>query len=165
MNFEGAPVDALVDTGSPVTIVSLNFLLRTLAGKRPKGQTPAEWEKEVKARMEPPAITLRNYGGGELNIVRQMTVVIERGDHKCQAVVLIQKGAPLDLLLGTDLHSNLGFLLLKTGSSGMAVDLLQGEKWMIEHPSFPPTVDASPSSKPELCFSRTKKLWYAFSSQ
>ena len=30
MNFEGASVNALVDTGSPVTIVSLNFLLRTV---------------------------------------------------------------------------------------------------------------------------------------
>ena len=45
VNFKGAPVDALVDTGSPVTIVSLNFLLRTLTEKRPKGQTTAEWEK------------------------------------------------------------------------------------------------------------------------
>ena len=31
VNFEGVPVKALVDTGSPVTIVSLDFLLHTLA--------------------------------------------------------------------------------------------------------------------------------------
>ena len=63
--------------------------------------------------------------------------------------ILVQKGAPLDLLLGTDLHSKLGFQFLKTKSGGTAVDLLQGEKWTVEQPL---PMDTSPSSPPELLF-------------
>ena len=33
------------------------------------------------------------------------------GDHKCHTTILIKKGAPLDLLLGTDLHSELVFII------------------------------------------------------
>ena len=55
----------------------------------------------------------------------------------------------MDLLLGTDLHSKLGFQFLKTKSDGTAVDLLQGEKWTVEQPL---PVDTSPSSPPELLF-------------
>lgn len=55
----------------------------------------------------------------------------------------------MDLLLGTDLPSKLGFLFLKTESGGTAVDLLQGEKWTVDQPL---PVDTSPSTPPELSF-------------
>ena len=64
----------------------------------------------------------------------------------------------MDLLLVTDLHSKLGFLFLRTESSGTAVDLLQSGKWMIEQPSSPPTVDASFSSEPELPFQEDQEV-------
>ena len=38
------PVEALLDTGSPVTVVSLKYML---AQKRPEGQSPEEWRSEV----------------------------------------------------------------------------------------------------------------------
>ena len=53
MKFEGRPVQALLDTGSPVTIVSLEFLLQTLAKQWPSSQTVAEWQVAVKARLKP----------------------------------------------------------------------------------------------------------------
>ena len=60
--FEGVPTRALLDTGSPVTIVSLNFVLQALAKQRKESQTPTEWEQEVKARLGPIKLTLQNYG-------------------------------------------------------------------------------------------------------
>ena len=38
VNFEGTPVQALLDTGSPVTIVSLSSLLCALVRQRPEKQ-------------------------------------------------------------------------------------------------------------------------------
>ena len=74
VKFEGRPVQALLDTGSPVTIVSLEFLLQTLAKQRPASQTVAEWQVAVKARLQPPSVTLQSYGGKELKCC-------EAGEH------------------------------------------------------------------------------------
>ena len=146
--FEGVPVCALLDTGSPVTIVSLSFLLKALAQQRTKDQTPAEWEEAVKLRLSPPTLTLQNYGGDELSIVRQLTAVISREDHSCEATVLVQKNAPLDLLLGTDLQAQLGFLFLKTETDGTAIDLLGKERWEVT-PTEQQRDDGLPTELPE----------------
>ena len=130
--FEGVPTRALLDTGSPVTIVLLNFVLQALAKQRElESQTPTEWEQVVKARLSPPKLTLQNYGGSDLDIIRQTTANISRENYACNATVLVQEDAPLDLLLGTDLHASLSFLLLETGSNGRALDLLQNKEWEV----------------------------------
>lgn len=131
VKFEGRPVQALLDTGSPVTIVSLEFLLQTLAKQRPASQTVAEWQIAVKARLQPPSVTLQSYGGKELNIVRQVSTVVSRGDHHCEATILVQKNAPLDLLLGTDLQSKLGFFFLQSSAEEAVTDLLQKKMWKL----------------------------------
>ena len=69
---------ALLDTGSPVTIVSLEFLLQTWAiplsdvgaRQKPIDQTTADWEAEVRVWLTPPTLTLINFGGDELSIIR-----------------------------------------------------------------------------------------------
>ena len=40
LKFEGSPYKVLLDTGSPVTIVSMTFLLQALAKQKPKEQDP-----------------------------------------------------------------------------------------------------------------------------
>ena len=60
--MEGAEMNALLDTGSPVTIVSMSFLLTALAIQRAPDQTPEEWRRWVDARLQPPTLKLRNYG-------------------------------------------------------------------------------------------------------
>lgn len=67
--LEGSKTVALLDTGSPVT-VSLEFILEALAKQRGEHQTPAEWRKMVEEPLEPSMVTLQNYSGTKLDIVR-----------------------------------------------------------------------------------------------
>ena len=69
----------------------------------------------MKARLEPPAITLQNYGGGRLNTVRQFKAHIRRGALAHELVVQVQRHGPVPLLVGTDLQPKLGFRLLQCG--------------------------------------------------
>ena len=140
VEFEGTRVRALLDTGSPVTIVSMDLALRALARKRPEGQCPEEWKESVKARLESPTITLRNYGGGELNIVIQMKAQLSRGSRSSLMVVQVQKGAPIDLLIGTDVQTQLGFLFLDSCPDGPAVDLLNGKVWSVSELQTPSVI-------------------------
>ena len=114
--FGGCPVTALLDTGSPSTIVSLDFLLETLAKQRAPEETPQEWRARIESRMEPPSIPLCSYGGQRLNMVCQTSVSIIRGRRTVTAKVQVQKGAPVRLLIGTDLLPRVGFMLLKAES-------------------------------------------------
>ena len=49
VQFEGSPVNALIDPGSPVSIVFLQFLLQALARQKPTEQDPTEWATAVKS--------------------------------------------------------------------------------------------------------------------
>ena len=60
-----------------------------------------------------------------------MSAVISREGYPCTATILVQKDAPLDLLLGTDLLSKLGFLFLRRKRDETAVDLLQEREWVL----------------------------------
>ena len=68
--LEGVPVSALLDTCSPVTNVSMDFLLQALKEQRVAGQSPAEWAQTVRERLQPPSLSLQNYGGDRLSIIR-----------------------------------------------------------------------------------------------
>ncbi len=124
VELEGNPVVALLDTGSPVTIVSLKFLVETLAKQRQKEQSPSDWRAMVEERLEEPTVTLQNYGGMRLNIVRQLKASITRPGHSVSAVIQVQKDAPAELLLGTDLLPKLGFHFVQSQPEGEDIDLL-----------------------------------------
>ena len=47
--------------------------------------------------------------------------------------MLVQKDAPLDLLLGTDLQTQLGFLFLQKKTNGTAVDLRTSKEERVDH--------------------------------
>lgn len=57
------PTEALIDTGSPMTIISLEFLMEVLEKERDQYGSIAEWEAESKKRFSPPTVALKNYGG------------------------------------------------------------------------------------------------------
>ena len=127
LELEGMPINALLDTGSPVSIVSLEKLLSAFAIKRPQGQSPDEWETEMRNRFQPPMVTLRNYGGGELSIVGQITASVSCSGFHVDALLQAQPNASVDLLVGTDLLPSLGFALLQLDERGHGKNLLKGE--------------------------------------
>ena len=122
VELEGEPVQALLDTGSPATIV---FLLEASAKKKPLSQSPDAWRKEMERRLEPTPLAMRNYGGEWLPVVRQVRTTICRPGHELEAVVQVQKDAPAKFLIGTDLLSKLGFLFVRTEVEDDDVDLLE----------------------------------------
>ena len=64
--------------GSPVTIVSLKFLVDALKKCGPPRQSPTDWRACVEKQMKPTTLSLQNYGGGEVNLVREIKVTIKR---------------------------------------------------------------------------------------
>ena len=122
--LEGEATTALLDTGSPVTIVSLEHLLRILARTRPPETTPEQWRAKVEDRLKPTSLNLRNYGGDELNIVRQISVSLTHGEHSVTATIQVQAAAPAPLLIGTDVLPQLGFQSLSKDHNEYK-DLLQ----------------------------------------
>lgn len=49
---------ALVDTGSPATIISLDFVLKVLAEQRDRSLTPALWKDETLKKFSVPEVEL-----------------------------------------------------------------------------------------------------------
>ena len=119
------PVQALLDTGSPVTIVSLNFFLKVAAQRRTTDQSPREWGESIRSRLKPSTVTLRSYGGDKLTIVSQVCCQLRWGAKEMNAVLQVQNGAPVDLLLGTDVLGRLGFGLVQQEGEGHTTDLLK----------------------------------------
>ena len=102
IRLDSTLVDALLDTGSPISIVSLEFYLKAAAQNRQPGQTPLEWGEEVRKKLKPTTLSLWSYGGNELEIVSQVTCKLERDGYHVTIILQVQKGTPVDLLLGTD---------------------------------------------------------------
>ena len=102
VQVEGVPVQALLDTGSPATIISLDLIVRVLATQKPKEHTPEQWKNEMRHKLKPTTMSLQNYGGGRLELIRQTSITLTRNGHTTCAIVQVQKGAPVELLLGTD---------------------------------------------------------------
>ena len=124
VNLEGSPAKAFLDSGSPVSIVSLEFFIKACVQNRKTGESPAEWGEKVKQRFQKPTVSLKNYGGGELNIVSEVECCLTRSNYTVKALLQVQKGAPVDLLLGTDTLPGLGFSFLQKESDGCSVELL-----------------------------------------
>ena len=60
----------------------------------------------------------------------QMLFTLTHGEKTCQAVVLVQTGASLELLLGTDVLAQLDFYLLEVPHvGGHMTELLKGDIW------------------------------------
>ena len=117
------PVQALLDTGSPISMVSVEFLLRVLLAATGTDRTKEELKDEARRRIEPTTISVRNFGGGEVNIIGQARVKLSRGAYCCLATMLVQKGTQLKVLLGTDLLPKIGFSFV---GNGEPTDLLTG---------------------------------------
>ena len=132
VELEGSTTDALLDTGSPATIVSLEFLMKALWKQKPAEQPREEWDGYFKKWIEPPDVTLQNYEGDRINTVGQVRVTISRGVHSHEAVIQVQRHGPFPLLIGTNLQAKLGFMFLQTNPDGTAVNLLNQQEVQIK---------------------------------
>ena len=102
----GVPTEALVDTGSPVNILSLMFAMSVLSQEQKQFPSKEEWKVAMSKRLRVPDVVLRSYGGERLNVLAQLEVTISQGSHTVTITALVQKDAPI---LGTDALSSLGF--------------------------------------------------------
>ena len=124
VKVDGMKMTALIDTGSPMTLMSLKQAVQMLALKKGDFNSLQEWKETMMARFQIPTVMLKSYSGDRLNIVAQLPVTLTQGDHKVSSVVLIQKNAPNDLLIGTDLQPALGFRLTVQKSGNKETVLL-----------------------------------------
>ena len=108
-----------------------------LVGQQTPDQTPSQWQQATREKFSHPDIILNNYGGLRLDITAQVGVTLTRGKSEVDAVVRVQKGAPNNLLLGTDLQRQLRFSLLVGDGVGRATDLLSGQQCALMSPSEP----------------------------
>ena len=112
MEVNDIKIAALLDTGSPATIISLPFVLQILADERDRSLTPAQWKEETHKQFSPPEVALKSYGGHTVDIVSQIPLRLRLRDRCVKAVVFVQKDAPNQLLLGTDNQPKLGICLV-----------------------------------------------------
>ena len=138
LTVEGTRVNALVDSGSPVTIISLTFLLQVLANHKGAQQTAEEWAEATEARLRRPTVTVKAYNGAEMQMHAEIVLTISFGE-KHTALVLVQKGAPEMLLLGTDLITPLQVLQLTPNTGGELLLIAPDEP----EPQHPPEVSVS----------------------
>ena len=92
VEVNGVNTNALVDTGSPATIISLEYILQILADQREQHVPLGQWKKQVLQRFSAPDAALRSYGGHRVDIVSQIPVQLRLGTECMDAVVLVQKG-------------------------------------------------------------------------
>ena len=126
VKVNGVSTEALVDTGSPVTIISLDFAMVVMARDRNKFGSVEEWKDATLKRFEPPQVALKNYGGGRLDVMAQLPVCITQGEYKADVKVLVRKDAPNRLLLGTDAQPLLGYILIQKEADDCGVNLTTG---------------------------------------
>ena len=69
---EGQPTKALLDTGSPVSIILIEFLLQALLNLNIEGPK----EERLKFELKAPTMSIRNFGGGRVIVLYQVTVEV-----------------------------------------------------------------------------------------
>ena len=62
-------------------------------------------------------------------MISQLTTTLKHGTKEYQTTILVQKGVPLDLLLGTDVLAELGLYVVDGAGQGPVMELLQGKTW------------------------------------
>ena len=102
VKVEGGETLALVDSGSSISLIDLSFLLQVLADNKPKKQSREEWTDQTLVRLRPTKKKVKSYGGPELEVLAEVDLMITAGAPELPVTVLVQEGAPEDLLLGTD---------------------------------------------------------------
>ena len=116
VRLEGQAASALLDTGSPVTIVSLKCLLQYWKQSFGRDRPNDEWLKEVNGKLTDPTLHLETYDGTPVELLAETTVALGIGDKEIQLRVFVQDDAPQEILIGTDCLHLLGGAVTIDGS-------------------------------------------------
>ena len=127
LELDGIPVQALVDTGCPATIISREICRKILDKEREEAEplTSEQWKEKAAKRLRQPGLLLKAYCGTELNIGAEIAVHVATPHHAVNRVVLVQKDTPVHMLLGTDLMSALGIRVLDSNGQSLLVPLME----------------------------------------
>ena len=117
VRLDGQQIEALLDTGSPVTIVSLVTLLKCWKDGRLREEP--DWIKEAQQLIVEPEVTVQDYGGMPVPILGEAEVEFRIESCCCRCRILVQEEAPQDLLLGTDVLGALGVRVTLTEEEAM----------------------------------------------
>lgn len=113
---EGIEVEALVDTGCPTTVISKTLCRQILdQGQGQVRHLTLEEHRRQNAQkcvLSKPSLQLQAYCGTQLPIGAEITLHLQAGECQAKGVVLIQEASPVDLLIGTNLLSQLGVCIL-----------------------------------------------------
>ena len=108
VEVNGVECAAVVDTGSPVTVVSEECLLKVWKIMKPD-LTNEERQEDIISNCRPATVTLRMYTDARVPNVAEIEVELKNRLKVMKTVVIVQKDAPQELLLGTDTLRSLGF--------------------------------------------------------
>ena len=100
VELEGQPTEALVDTGSPITVVSLQRLMHIWKTNW-EPTDPDRVERAVEA-IRDPSLGVQTYDGTDLPMLGEAEVTLKVEARNAKITVLVQDEAPQDLLIGTD---------------------------------------------------------------
>ena len=102
VELEGHPTKALIDSGSPVTIVALKKLLRVWKDNHPTSDTDKQWLEEAKAKLRDPTIKLVTYGGSPIELLGEAEAKLSVNGVEATVTVLVHEDPSQEILLGTD---------------------------------------------------------------
>lgn len=83
----GVTTYALVDTGSPATIVSLSFALDVLRKSRTVDQMDQQLAEDTLNKFMDPDVTLRSYRGVKLDFIAQTELSLTRGNREVTVMI------------------------------------------------------------------------------
>ena len=75
--------------------------------------------------FQEPSVSLKSYSDDQLNIIAQLPLTLKQRDYEVSSIILIQKYAPNNLLILTDLQPTLGFSLIVKKSAKQETMLLE----------------------------------------
>ena len=64
---------------------------------------PEESVREVREKIQPPSVSLKNYVGGDTSLVGKVNAMLAHGNKKVNANLQLQPDAGIDILVGADL--------------------------------------------------------------
>ena len=125
--LNGFPVKALIDTGSPITLVSIECLIQAMWETKPQDQSEEDWKEEFLAKVKPSKIILKGCGGRRLNMAGQVEVTLRRGEYCISTTVQVYRKSTEPMILGTDIQTKLGFGLVECTQDGRSIEILSGQ--------------------------------------